>query len=47
MLVGPNFRRLLLAAMLLGAAYLLVVDMVARSIADIGVPLGILTVKVG
>jgi iron complex transport system permease protein len=47
MLVGPDFRRLLPAAMLLGAAYLLVVDMLARSIAAIEVPLGILTATVG
>lgn len=47
MLVGPDFRRLLPAAMLLGSAYLLVVDMLARSIAAIEVPLGILTATVG
>ncbi|MCW5709342.1 iron ABC transporter permease [Shinella sp.] len=47
MLVGPDFRRLLPAAMMLGAAYLIVVDMLARSIADIEVPLGILTATVG
>jgi len=47
MLVGPDFRRLLPAAMILGAAYLLVVDMLARSIAAIEVPLGILTATVG
>lgn len=47
MLVGPDFRRLLPAAMLFGAAYLLVVDMLARSIATIEVPLGILTAVVG
>jgi iron complex transport system permease protein len=47
MLVGPDFRRLLPAAMMLGAAYLLVVDMLARSIAAIEVPLGILTAIVG
>lgn len=47
MLVGPDFRRLLPAAMMLGAAYLLVVDMLARSIASIEVPLGILTATVG
>lgn len=47
MLVGPDFRRLLPAAMMLGAAYLLVVDMLARSIAAIEVPLGILTATVG
>ena len=47
MLVGPDFRRLLPAAMMLGAAYLLIVDMLARSIAAIEVPLGILTATVG
>ncbi len=47
MLVGPDFRRLLPAAMMLGASYLLVVDMLARSIAAIEVPLGILTAAVG
>ncbi|MBZ7925505.1 iron ABC transporter permease [Ensifer adhaerens] len=47
MLVGPDFRRLLPASMIAGAAYLLVVDMLARSIALIEVPLGILTAAVG
>lgn len=47
MFVGPDFRRLLPASMLLGAGYLLVVDMLARSIAAIEVPLGILTATVG
>lgn len=47
MLVGPDFRRLLPASMISGAAYLLVVDMLARSIATIEVPLGILTAVVG
>lgn len=47
MLVGPDFRRLLPASVLIGAAYLLVVDMLARSIAAIEVPLGILTAVVG
>lgn len=47
MLVGPDFRRLLPASMIAGAAYLLVVDMLARSIATIEVPLGILTAVVG
>ena len=43
MLVGPNFDRLLPAAMLLGAGYLLIVDTLARTIAVTEVPLGILT----
>lgn len=47
LLVGADFRRLLPASMLLGASYLLVVDMLARSIALIEVPLGILTAAVG
>lgn len=47
MVVGPDFRRLLPAAMMLGAGYLLVVDMLARSVAAIEVPLGILTATVG
>jgi iron complex transport system permease protein len=47
MLVGPDFRKLLPASMMLGAAYLLIVDMLARSIAMIEVPLGILTAVVG
>lgn len=47
MLVGPDFRRLLPASMMLGAAYLVIVDILARSIAMIEVPLGILTAVVG
>lgn len=47
MLVGPDFRKLLPASMLIGSAYLLIVDMLARSIATIEVPLGILTAVVG
>jgi iron complex transport system permease protein len=47
MMVGPNFERLLPAAMLMGAAYLVLVDTLARSIARIEVPIGILTAMVG
>lgn len=47
LLVGPDFRRLLPASMLLGAIFLLVVDIVARTIAMIEVPLGILTAAIG
>lgn len=47
MLVGPNFERLLPAAMLIGAAYLVLVDTLARSIGRIEVPIGILTAVVG
>ena len=47
MLVGPNFDRLLPAAMLLGAGYLLLVDTLARTLAAVETPLGILTAFVG
>jgi len=47
MLVGPNFERLLPAAMLMGASYLVLVDTLARSLGRIEVPLGILTAVVG
>ena len=46
-LVGPGFARLLPAAMLLGAAYLLLVDTVARSLSTVETPLGILTALLG
>lgn len=47
MLVGPNFDRLLPAAMLLGASFMLLVDTLARSLARIETPLGILTAVLG
>jgi iron complex transport system permease protein len=47
MIVGPNFSRLLPAAMLMGASYLVLVDTLARTIGRIEVPLGILTAVVG
>lgn len=47
LIVGPDFVRLLPISMALGAAYLLVADILARSIALIEVPLGILTATVG
>src|SRR5262249_44007868 len=47
MMVGPNFARLLPAAMLLGASFMLIVDTVARSIARVETPLGILTAVLG
>lgn len=47
LIVGPDFVRLLPVSMALGAAYLLVADILARSIALIEVPLGILTATVG
>jgi iron complex transport system permease protein len=47
MLFGPNFARLLPAAMLLGAAFILAVDTLARTMARIETPIGILTAVVG
>ena len=47
LLVGPDFRRLLPASVLLGAGYLLAVDLIARTAARIEIPLGILTALVG
>jgi iron complex transport system permease protein len=47
MLVGPNFDRLLPASMLLGASFMLLVDTLARSLARIETPLGILTAVLG
>ena len=47
MLVGPGFGRVLPASVLIGAGYLLIVDTLARTIAQIEVPLGILTAVIG
>ena len=47
LLVGPDFRRLLPASILLGAGYLLGVDTLARTLARIEVPLGVLTAFIG
>jgi iron complex transport system permease protein len=47
MLVGPEFSRLLPLSMLLGAAFLLAVDTLARTIAPIEVPPGVLTALIG
>ena len=47
LMVGPDFRALLPTSMFLGASYLLAVDDLARTIAEIEVPLGILTAFLG
>jgi iron complex transport system permease protein len=47
LLVGPDYRKLLPASAMLGGAYMLVVDTLARSIAPIEIPLSILTAVVG
>lgn len=45
--VGPDFSKLLPMSMLLGAAYLLCIDDIARTFAEIEIPLGILTALMG
>ncbi|MGH8228733.1 MAG: FecCD family ABC transporter permease [Steroidobacteraceae bacterium] len=47
MLVGPDHRRLLPASLSIGAAYLLVIDDIARTATAGEIPLGILTAVVG
>ena len=47
LLVGPDFRRLLPLAMLLGAGFLLAVDTLCRTLAQIEVPPGVLTALIG
>ncbi|MDP2986274.1 MAG: iron ABC transporter permease [Hydrogenophaga sp.] len=46
-LVGPSFVRLLPASALLGGGFLLLIDTLARSVAHVEVPLGILTALIG
>jgi iron complex transport system permease protein len=45
--VGPDFRRLLPMSVAFGAAFLLAVDTLARTLARIEIPLGVLTAFVG
>ena len=47
MLVGPDHRRLLPASICLGAAYLIVIDDISRTLISSEIPLGILTAIVG
>jgi iron complex transport system permease protein len=47
MLVGPKFVRLLPAAVLIGSAFMLMVDTLARTISATEVPLGIITSLIG
>lgn len=47
LLVGPRFDRLLPVSILIGAAFMIVVDTIARTVATIEVPIGVLTALVG
>jgi iron complex transport system permease protein len=47
LLVGPRFDRMLPASILLGAAFMVAVDTLARTAAPIEIPLGVLTAVIG
>jgi len=47
LLVGPRFDRLLPTSMLIGASFMVAVDTLARTMARIEIPIGILTAIVG
>ncbi len=47
LIVGPNYKVLLPASMLIGSIYLLLVDSLARIILPVEIPLGILTSIIG
>jgi len=47
LMVGPEFSRLLPMAMLLGAAFVIAADTLARSVAAIELPLSVLTAVIG
>jgi iron complex transport system permease protein len=47
LVTGPEFSRLLPVSMLFGAAYLLLVDTLARTMATIEIPIGVLTAFIG
>ena len=47
LLVGPHYDRVLPASALMGAAFLVLIDTLARSAARIEIPLGLLTAVIG
>jgi iron complex transport system permease protein len=47
LLVGPGFARLLPLSLVLGACFLLAVDTLARTMASIEIPPGVLTALIG
>jgi iron complex transport system permease protein len=47
MLVGPDHKKLIPVTLLLGAIFLLIIDNVARVVAQIEIPIGILTAIIG
>lgn len=47
MLVGPNYKNLLPASLIIGSTYMLLVDDLARNLYTVEIPLGILTALIG
>lgn len=47
MLVGPDHRRLIIASMLLGGSLLLIADAIARTVAPVELPVGVITAIFG
>lgn len=47
MIVGPNFKTLIPASLLLGSSYLLIIDSICRSLFAVEIPLGIVTSLAG
>lgn len=47
MIVGPDYKKILPVSVMIGAAYLLVVDDIARTLTTAEIPLGILTAIIG
>lgn len=47
MLVGPDYKKILPVSVMIGAAYLLAVDDIARTLTTAEIPLGILTAIIG
>jgi iron complex transport system permease protein len=47
MLVGPDHKKLIPVTLLLGAIFLLIIDNIARVVAQIEIPIGILTAIIG
>ncbi|WP_242941640.1 FecCD family ABC transporter permease [Parasporobacterium paucivorans] len=47
MIVGPNFKALIPASLLLGCSYLLIIDTACRSVFAVEIPLGVITSLAG
>ena len=47
MIVGPNYRQLLPASLLIGAIFLLVIDDVCRCLLSLEIPLSVATAIIG